>query len=232
MKPVITVDFKIAVWDLDGTLLDSFGIFHSLVAEVAVESGYTVPTEETIKLNYHGSLRNSLHAVFGDNLPEAQLDSLLSSFLDKQESHYESVEEHILEDALALSQGMSMRNIRQVIVTNRDHEGRGLASPRSIVTNSSMKEHIEHVISGDDVEFRKPDARVLDEVIVGKYEPNEILVIGDQFVDGELAMNLGAKAILVSRHDGATPHLERLGRGWEEHVCVVNSLHNVTFSEN
>jgi phosphoglycolate phosphatase-like HAD superfamily hydrolase len=52
-------------------------------------------------------------------------------------------------------------------------------------------------------------------------DPQNILVIGDQFVDAELAGNICARALLVERN-GETPHLEDRGT-----VMFVNNFDDV-----
>jgi phosphoglycolate phosphatase-like HAD superfamily hydrolase len=42
------------IWDLDGTLLDSFGIFERVVADVVRESGHVMPTHASMLRNFHG----------------------------------------------------------------------------------------------------------------------------------------------------------------------------------
>ncbi len=48
------------VWDLDGTLLNSFGIFEQIITDVVQESGHDMPTREYMQLNYHGSLEDTI----------------------------------------------------------------------------------------------------------------------------------------------------------------------------
>jgi hypothetical protein len=47
-----------------------------------------------------------------------------------------------------------------------------------------------------------------------------------QFVDGKLAQNLHAEAVLVNRN-GEIPHLSELGYNWQSQIHVVASLHDV-----
>jgi phosphoglycolate phosphatase-like HAD superfamily hydrolase len=55
-----------------------------------------------------------------------------------------------------------------------------------------------------------------------------MLVVGDQFVDAELASNLGCKAILVARAE-AMAHLDRLNN-WKEYVHIVPELWSVSIT--
>lgn len=85
------------------------------------------------------------------------------------------------------------------------------------------------MVCGDDGEFHKPDARTLDaaERDLG-LRREELVVVGDQFVDGVLAHNLGVRGVLVSRNGEEIPHLEQLADGWESRIAIVRSLGEVT----
>jgi len=52
------------------------------------------------------------------------------------------------------------------------------------------------------------------------------VVIGDQFVDAQLARNIGARAILV-RRNGDIPHLDTLLHHDPEDIVVVDSLEGI-----
>jgi len=56
--------------------------------------------------------------------------------------------------------------------------------------------------------------------------PAEAVVIGDQFVDAQLARNIGARAILV-RRNGDIPHLDTLLHHDPEDIVVVDSLEGI-----
>lgn len=219
---------KAIAWDFDGTLIDSFRIVKEIVDEIAEAEGLTPITEEFLLKNFHGLMRDTLHIALGGNLTDAALNRYMEMFLEKQIRYYESFDEHLIQDAMALLERAKKADLQQVIVTNREHKGRGNASPQYLVDNSVMKDAIGHVIAGDRYEHRKPDPKVLMPYLEENgLLASEIIVIGDQFVDGLLAINLGTKAILVTRYGNEIPHLEQLGDGWEEHVTIVSSLHDV-----
>lgn len=214
------------VWDLDGTLLDSFGIFADVIEEIVHEQGRELPSREFQALHFHGSLEESVQGVLGIGSAH-ELAQTVELFLARQERHYEGdLDAHLFNDATMLAQQAAQKGIKQLLVTNRAHEGRGNASPRAIVAATVLADCIHEIHAFDEVEFRKPDRRaVKDWVVDGSLHPNNLLVIGDQHIDAQLAINLGARALIVSRN-GDIPHLETVGRATEQ-LLIVSSLHDI-----
>ena len=228
MKVKIGPHIKAIAWDFDGTIIDSYKIVRAVLREVAAAEGLPEPTDDSILSNYHGSMQDCLHAALGGNLTQDEIDYYMDLFLTRQDRHYESASEHLIEDALVLLEKARQAGLEQVLVTNREHAQRLKASPHTIVQNSVLAQAIGMVLAGDEVTHRKPDARVLEGFLdMHELRPEEVLVIGDQFVDGLLALNLGTKAILVVRNGDTIPNLERMGEGWQDHVTLVRSLHEV-----
>lgn len=215
-------------WDMDGTILDSFGILRAVTEEVCHEMGRPVPAIEVFRTNFHGSLDDSLKAILGLET-DAELNEVLQHFLHFQDKHYEDLEGHLFDDAIDLSQRAAAAGIPQIILTNRSHEGRGLASPRSIVARSILSGHIDEVRCGDDPSgHTKPNPAVAQDWLVKHgVSPEKLLVVGDQNVDARLAIALGAPAVLVQRTDEPIHHLDQLADGWEAHVDIVRSLDEV-----
>lgn len=215
---------RLILWDLDGTLIDSVGVVADILSEVLPTHGYALPTPDALAKNFHGSLLDTI-----DNLIEAgepgAAEAVLESFLVAQNKHYESIEQHLFSDAIALAHRAHQVGVQQVLVTNRDHEGRGLASPRSIVERSVLQGLIGKVIAGDDSSYRKPNPAVLGGYLSEQgILPEQILVIGDQFVDAQFAHNLGINAVIVDRHGNGLVNADQLHDGWQDHTTVVNSL--------
>ncbi len=217
---------KLAIWDLDGTIIDSFGVFAAILTEAAELSGRTVPDEETMRHNFHGSLDESIKSVL-NLVDDDDVVVLLNDFLRIQVDYYANPEEHLFPDVPALAKRLHDLGARQIVVTNREHKGRGNASPRYLIEHSSMKQYIELVIPGEATSARKPDTSVLAGVEgIRELQGSEILVIGDQFVDAKLADNLDAHAIIVNRNPDPVPHLDELGEN-PSFMTVVDSLDEV-----
>ena len=231
MNTIISKDIKAIAWDLDGTLIDSFGIYSDIVTRLAPSFGLQAPAVETLVANFHGALAESISNAFG-GLEPTILERYEKQFLTEQEQYYLHIDEHILDDAAWLMSAAHDRGLKQVIVTNRAHHGRGKASPRAIVEHSRLKPLVNHIICGDEVgDYRKPDARVFSDLLIRwQVEPAQLLVIGDQHVDAQLALNVGSAAVIVTRGSAELAHADKLPDDPEDSVRMVRSLHEVTFA--
>lgn len=226
----ISADIKTIVWDLDGTLLDSFGIYRDCLNETLRGLGRSEIDEQIFRNNHHGSIEDSIASVLheaGQKCTKIELGEIIRRFYALDNSYIKDVDGHLFEDAVDLAMRLHEAGKRQIVVTNRPHGvSRGNGSPRELVAGSRLHSLMSDVLCGDDTEYRKPCRELLD--IRFGYDFGElgaIAVIGDQFVDAEFARNIGCEAVLVDRADGIM-HLDRLD-GWQEYVKIVPSLRNV-----
>ncbi|HVX58365.1 MAG TPA: HAD hydrolase-like protein [Candidatus Saccharimonadales bacterium] len=215
---------KCIIWDLDGTLIDSFKAFKKVTAEIFVELNLPLPDDETFLKNYHGSLERTIEALTGldDDLLH---DKLLDMFLLKQVDYYDKNDAGFFSDALELARQAGQKGLKQFVLTNRDHNGRHSASPRSIIARSVIAEYIHDIHCGDEVEFRKPDVRSLGTWLDQHgLSAEQVLIVGDQFVDAKLADNLGCRAVLAQRSE-PIPHLEEFAGN--PSLFIVKSLDQI-----
>lgn len=216
---------KTILWDLDGTLLDSFSLYIEILNESFAHIGIPPTSKEKVRPLFHGTLKESVAALSGIKEEDA-LQQLLADFLVFQHAAYKEVEHNLFQDALELGRHAKGQGTLQIIVTNREHDNRGHGSPRSIVRRSSLIDFIDHVVSGDDGVHRKPKPAVIEEFLKsGKVDPATTIVIGDQFVDAEFAHNLGARGIVVHRGHEALAHMDKIAD--YDSVTIVKSLKEI-----
>jgi phosphoglycolate phosphatase-like HAD superfamily hydrolase len=228
---VIGADVETIVWDLDGTLLDSFGIYRDCLNQTLRERGRPEVPETVLRNHHHGFIEDSIvealaetGAVYGS----AERAAIFARFYELDNAAILDVDHHLFADAADLAARAHKAGKRQLVVTNRPHGvGRGNGSPRNLVANSRLQPLVDAVLCGDDNDFRKPHR----EFLAARYgddlqELGKLVVVGDQFVDAEFARNLGGSAILVAR-TGAITHLDRVP-DWQAHTQIVATLANVT----
>lgn len=224
----ITHDTQTVVWDLDGTLLDSFSIYRDCLNEVLRKFGRPEVHERILRNNHHGFIEASIANVLQEanqEFTDRELSEIISNFYVLDNAYIENVDNHLFEDAVSLAERAHKAGKRQIVATNRPHGiDRGNGSPRNLIANSRLRNFVSGVLCGDDSDLGKPHRKFL-EARFALAELGKIIVIGDQFVDAEFARNIGCAAILVTRADEIA-HLDRL-HNWEEYVQIVPSLSNV-----
>jgi phosphoglycolate phosphatase-like HAD superfamily hydrolase len=216
------------IWDLDGTLLSGFKLYVAGLTAILQRRGIALPKPEAFVQNYHGPMRDTIYRLTG--LEEETLDAVYHEFIQKEEYYYEHPEVLYFADGVRLLQRCHKAGLKQIIVSNRTHySDERLGSPRNLAKKPPLAGMIDAVVCGDDNDFHKPDARMLDtaERTLG-LSRDSFLVIGDQYVDAELAHNVGVPAVLVKREPGDIPHLDRLPDGWQNRVSIVSSLDEVS----
>ncbi len=227
MTTEIPAQTQTILWDLDGTLLDSFGAYREALTEILPGYGRPVPSEEVLLSNFHGSLEDALKGVMGVVEPD-ELQKIIGSLWRVQNRQFQLIEHYLCPDAMDLARHADQLDLRQIVVTNRDRAGGQLASPCSIVERSELKRYISHIVCGNDSEHRKPNPAVLN-TLAADIDPSRTVVVGDQHVDAEFALYLGAMAVIVSRN-GNTAALDEYARN--DKVQVVSSLFDVRVSQS
>jgi phosphoglycolate phosphatase-like HAD superfamily hydrolase len=139
----IPKDIQTIVWDLDGTLLDSFGIYRDCLNEVLRNLDRPEVSEQIFRNNHYGFIEDSIANVLqeaGQEVTEAELAKIIRQFYVLDNAYIEDVDHHLFEDAVDLASRSHKAGKRQIVVTNRPHgTDRGNGSPRNLVANSRLR---------------------------------------------------------------------------------------------
>jgi phosphoglycolate phosphatase-like HAD superfamily hydrolase len=212
------------IWDLDGTILNSLEISIGIWQSVLTQYGFPIPSDLEVSSNYHGTLEDTARGL-APSASDDQIRQLLDDFLRIDNTSIKDANHHLYDDAVDLAKRAHTKGLRQILVTNRSHGvDRGYSSPHTLIEGSRLNSYIDKVICGDEVTERKPSKNVLAGILK---EGHNSIVIGDQFVDAQFAVNLGCSAILVNRHLGKISHLDKLRDIDELAIHFVDSLYQV-----
>jgi HAD superfamily hydrolase (TIGR01509 family) len=177
------------VFDLDGTLVDSFELYFQTLSVIFKEHG-TAFTPELRK----AALTEPLEAFFAQHLGNAAVPAAFQLLQHRSNEDAKSIRpfggfETILQQLLD-------RGARVAVWTNRD-----LVSASLILEHSGLARLTEACISGTCVQNRKPHPEGLERLIARfGCAPSEVTMVGDHEYDVSAARKIGVRAVRASWH--------------------------------
>lgn len=198
------------VFDLDGTLIDSFEYYLILVREIFADFGIELASE-----HLNACLGQHSRNFFGTHLPPEHLENALTSLKKRAMVDAEKIRPYL--GITGILAQISDRNQKIALWTSRD-----LESASQILSQTGLESYIEFWVSGSCVERHKPDPEGL--LKISRYfscDPEDLIMVGDHDYDMEAAKKVGAKAIRVSWHGYNPPAFCRLA---DHHFRSVDEL--------
>lgn len=175
------------IWDLDGTLVDSYGIIVSSLRDAYREFGIELDPEEIrreVIIRSVGDFITQKETETG--IPFEQVKAKFSEINDSRKLNIPPME-HAAELLCCLRD----RAVPNFVFT---HKG---TSTQAVLKNIGLYEFFEEIITGKDGFPRKPDpAAVLYLIRKHDLAPGSTFYIGDRSLDIECAVNAGIKSIL------------------------------------
>ena len=175
------------IWDLDGTLFDSYPAIVPSAREICAEAG--ADYEESYVRNF--VLCTSVNDLLRRVAEEKHLafEPLKAAFNARSDSRWASIQAipHARETLAALQEA----GCRSFVYTHRG------ASSFAILENTGLARYLDEVLTSESGFPRKPDpAAIL--YLLDKYalDPSETYYVGDRRLDMEAALNAGVGGIL------------------------------------
>lgn len=165
------------LWDLDGTLLDSYPVI--LKSLKTVLKAQNLPISETLGEEI---LRSSVRAYLGT-------DELFRLYYAENERHQSDV--RAMPGALETLRALSERGDRHFVYTHRGE------SAFAVLEQNGLLRYFTEVLTAESGFPRKPDpAALLYLMEKHGFSPDEAFYVGDRALDIEAARNAGIPAIL------------------------------------
>lgn len=185
------------VFDLDGTLVDSFGRYFDLLRKIFADHGRDF--DDSLR---HPALTEKLDVFFSRYLGQEQVERVLQRL--QAESNEDARRIEVFPGLLGLVDNLRGRGSRVAIWTNRDFESASL-----IIKYSGLENRIDGWVSGTCVSERKPNAEGLRRLISDfGCSPEDVTMVGDHEHDMLGALEVGARAVRASWHSH-----------WDEQQC-------------
>lgn len=178
---------KTWVFDLDGTLVDSFQYYY-VILENLVKRPITIEEKKSVVAQApHDFLR--LH--FGTELVEELMHQVHKQGLK------DAVNIRAYPGADTLLKGLKESDRSVAIFTNRDKE-----SCSEILKYSGLAPLVDHIVTGSCVSTKKPNPEGLHQLHKKfKGSPESFVMIGDHDCDMQAAKSFGAVGIRASWHN-------------------------------
>jgi phosphoglycolate phosphatase len=196
------VTFHAAVFDLDGTLLDSYEGIHDALSDVLAHFGRPpVTVEETRRLVGHG-----LEALIAKVLPENLRADAVNHFRFRYKVNAPKLTKLMPGAELVVTE-LWRRGVRLSIASNKP-----AVFSRQLLAGFGLSE-LFTFIGGPDLGFpEKPDpAMVLGALLAMRALPVETLYVGDMTVDIATARAAGLSVAVIPEGSSTREELEALG---------------------
>jgi HAD superfamily hydrolase (TIGR01549 family) len=185
---------KGVIFDLDGTLIDSYQAIYLSFRYAYEKMGLPPLTYEDARKVVGLGLTITFNDLLGkDRTPEA-----LQWFRKRYDEVF-SQHTYFLPGAQDLIAELQRRNLKQAIATNK--LGR---FSRAIIRHFSMENFFVAILGDEDVALNKPDPEMLLSAIEKMaLLKDEVVMVGDSLIDIEAAKNAGVRVFAVP--SGTTP---------------------------
>ena len=198
------------IWDLDGTLLDSYGSIVASLAEVAKECGAADSEEKILKTVKQGSVSEylrDLSAVSGRNT-----ETLYRLY--RTVSHARNHEITLVPGAAETLRALQEQGARHFVYTHRG------ASSRPVLDRLGLTGFFTEIVTSERAFKPKPSGEGV-EYLLGQYglDRMKTAYVGDRTLDVLCAKNAGVQAILYLPEDSCvipTGKEDRIIRRLEE----------------
>lgn len=178
---------KAFIWDLDGTLLDSYEVIVSSLKETINEMGIFVDREEIVK----HAIEYSVTSFIEKMVPKAD-----KSFEEMKKRYSEisglrALEIKAMPNAVELLKALSDLSISNFVYTHRGRTTEG------VLENLGMKQYFKEILTSRSGFPRKPSPDAIN-YLVDKYklDKDNTFYVGDRSIDIDCAKNAGIKSIL------------------------------------
>jgi len=181
------MDKKAFIWDLDGTLLDSYGVIVSSLREAFRELGTEFGAEEIQRY----VIRYSVSAFIKDASRRCGAEPDEAKRIYSRISGERQDEIGLMPGAFETLERLAGQGALNFVFTHRG------ASSFPILERLGIKRFFGEIVTGADGFARKPSPEALEHLIEKhSLERGLVYYVGDRSIDMECAENAGVKGIL------------------------------------
>jgi len=185
---------RLAIFDLDGTLIDSVGDISAAVNRMLGELDQAPLALEEVRAMVGDGAGSLVDRVLAAR-PGIAIDATaaLARYLALYDANPLGLT-RLYPDVAETLELLQRRGLRLALCTNKPER-----ASRVILESFGLADRFERIIGGDSLPWRKPDPRVLEAIIAALGEAAEATaLVGDSEVDAATAAAAGIPFILMS----------------------------------
>jgi phosphoglycolate phosphatase len=190
---------KGVIFDLDGTLIDSYQAIYLSFKYAYEDMGLPPLAYEVVKK----VVGRGLNQTFQELLGEERVPQALSLFRKKYEEVFRN-HTHLLPDAREVLETLHRQEVHMAVATNKF--GR---FSRAVLEHFGLEKYFAVIVGDGDVAENKPDPEMLY-FAMGKMEvgKEDTVFVGDSVIDIQTAKNAGLRVFAVPTGNTAREDLE------------------------
>ena len=180
------------IWDLDGTLLDSYDVILDSLQETMAHYGHTYDREYLRKY----VILHSVHQFIREFAEKEglQFEMVYQYYTTLQDADNDQVK--LIKNAKQTLQLLKRKGVRNYVYTHKDH------TAKQVLEDLGIAEYISYTSTGDDGFAKKPDPEGLRYLLDKfKLNPEYCTYVGDRRLDEEAGKRAGIKCILFLDED-------------------------------
>lgn len=181
---------KAAIWDLDGTLFDSYPVIVESIYLTFQEAGIPLTRAEIKEY----AIRYSSNALFYEVADERGLaaEALFEKYREFSRARVKDIA--IIGGALEILELLKKNGFSHYVLT---HRGK---TTLSVLEQLGIKLYFDEILTSESGFARKPDPDALEYLIrTHKLDPQRTYYVGDRQLDMACAKNAGISGILLRR---------------------------------
>lgn len=198
---------RLAVWDIDGTLVDSRDVIFDCCSHALTEIGLPAPTYDAVRQIVGLSLEHAL-SVLAPGLSPAQVQRVADGYKSRFHQHRArpGFVEPLYDGAADCLRRLTAEGWRLAIATGKSRRG-----VEMIVETHGWQNMFQSTHCADDGPGKPHPAMLLEAMRANGATPQETIMIGDTAHDMRMARSAGAWALGVSWGFNTAAELQAAG---------------------
>jgi len=194
---------KMVIFDMDGTLIDSFRDLQVTLNEVRISLGLEVIDQDIIKMAIGATLKGMIQELFSDH-PE-KINEAMEMF---KEIYYKHIVDNTVpyNRIINILEKLKKNNVMIGVLSNKPSE-----LVRIPLYHFNLSNLMDFIYGGDSFDDRKPSGNPITRIInYFEVKPENAIIVGDSYIDIEAGKNAGIKTMAVTYGYSSLKELEQL----------------------